>query len=162
MYRELLSRPQKKKIKFDFGIEKMQYKDLDQVVQIENSSFSDPWSKENFKDDLESSISVLLVAKVNKKIIGYICGWIVGKEAEISNVAVAPVYRRKNVARTLLRKILNEFRNKNCHSITLEVRNSNSAAFKLYSSFGFTEIYRRKSYYREPTEDALVMFKILN
>ena len=78
----------------------------------------------------------------------------------INNIAVSENYRRKGIARALLQKMLSDL---SCaDSVTLEVRKSNAAAIALYESFGFEHVGERRGFYEKPTEDALLMTKILN
>ena len=78
----------------------------------------------------------------------------------INNIAVSENYRRKGIARALLQKMLSDL--SGADSVTLEVRKSNAAAIALYESFGFERVGERRGFYEKPTEDALLMTKILN
>jgi ribosomal-protein-alanine N-acetyltransferase len=90
---------------------------------------------------------------------GYAAGTIVADEAEVLNLAVAPAFRRRGVARALLAALLDALEARGARSLFLEVRASNSAALALYRAFGFRELGRRIGYYRAPHEDAITMVK---
>ena len=89
--------------------------------------------------------------------IGYVIYWLVSGEIDIHNLAVDPRYRRRGVARSLLRSVVGDAKDRGVRRITLEVRKSNEAAQKLYQSLGFAEQGIRKGYYSDDGEDALAM-----
>ncbi len=150
----------------------MTEEDLDGVVEIENISFTRPWSEEMFLGELANPVSNLFVAKAPDKIgktgkpgkdgrggqdvvAGYAVFWVVVGEGHIMNISVAPEFRRQGIGRRLLRFTI-EFMEQACVSVIfLEVRRTNHAAIKLYKDYGFEEAYVRKNYYGD--EDALVM-----
>ncbi len=84
---------------------------------------------------------------------------IIAGEGEISNVAVLPNERRRGIAGSLIRIALSEARELGVSDFTLEVREGNTAALSLYESFGFQIEGRRRNYYTNPTEDALIMWR---
>ena len=94
------------------------------------------------------------------KAAGFLSVWEVCGEVSINNIAVSENYRRKGIARALLQKMLSDL--SGADSVTLEVRKSNAAAIALYESFGFERVGERRGFYEKPTEDALLMTKILN
>ena len=142
-------------------IQRMTVRELEQVVQIEKESFSDPWDLDCFLSDLENPLALPLVAKVNDQVVGYTCLWAILDELQIGNIAVTKDFRRKGIGEKLMLRILEEAEKKGCHRITLDVRESNLTAINLYKKLGFEKIGRRKNYYRYPTEDALVMEKLI-
>ncbi|MGB2698121.1 MAG: GNAT family N-acetyltransferase, partial [Candidatus Zixiibacteriota bacterium] len=71
-------------------IEKMKKEDLDQVVRIERHSFSDPWKKDFFSQDIDNPSALPLVARANNRVVGYICLWMILDEIQMSNIAVSP------------------------------------------------------------------------
>ena len=143
----------------NLSIERMTSSDLEQVVEIENQSFSDPWTKDNFVSESNNQVTLFLVAKSNQRVIGYACVWIIIDEVHIGNLAVASEYRKKGIGEKLLKEVFKQAEEKNAKFATLEVRASNSAAINLYKKYGFVEERKRKNYYRNPIEDALVMIK---
>ena len=97
------------------------------------------------------------LAKEETEVIGYIGMKVVLDEADITNVAVLPAYRKKGIAGKLLEQLLDEARQQGIYSIYLEVRDSNAAAITLYKHAGFKEVGKRKNYYEHPQEDARLM-----
>ncbi len=142
-------------------IQKMSRADVDQVVRLEEICFSDPWSKDMFLDELRLKLAIPLVVKLKEKVVGYTCLWHLDDQMEVANFAVSPDHRRRGVGQTIIKRILWEAKQRGCKSIVLSVRESNKAAFNLYTKFGFVEAGRRKGYYRSPPEDALAMLKTL-
>ena len=128
------------------------------LVAIERRCFSDPWSETSFREALDSPWSFGLVAHPGRSIAGYLIGREVGGTGEILNLAVAPDYRRRGVARALLRAALALLRKRRVDEVFLEVRESNRSAQALYLSSGFRPVGQRAAYYRNPKEDALVLW----
>lgn len=137
--------------------------DLNQVVQIEQSSFADPWTEESFRRLLGGHPAIFQVIECppDFRVAGYVIAFAVGEDAELLNVAVESKFRGKGLAGQMLDAVLMELGGRGVRTAFLEVRESNSAARALYGSRGFTEIGRRRNYYRRPVEDALVMRRIL-
>jgi [ribosomal protein S18]-alanine N-acetyltransferase len=143
-------------------IDLMKKEDLDRVIQIERDSFSMPWSRNLFLSEFRSrGVSTLLVSLESEAgtrvVSGYIVFWLVAEEMHILNLAVAPAFRRRGIARSLVLDALGRAREKGARRAFLEVRISNAAAQKLYSSIGFTGVSLRREYYDFPVEDALLM-----
>ncbi|MFQ6084054.1 MAG: ribosomal protein S18-alanine N-acetyltransferase [Candidatus Aminicenantia bacterium] len=139
--------------------------DLSRVLEIEELSFSNPWSRMAFIGEICSSpISNPLVIeeKKSKKIIGYIIYWRIMQEAHINNIALHPEFRRKGIGESVLKFILNKIKKEGARMVTLEVRPSNKAAISLYQKLGFRTLGKRKDYYFSPKEDALVFAKYLD
>lgn len=137
----------------------MQKKDIASIARIENISFSQPWSKKGIADFLKQNNSIMLVAEEFGKIVGYVGLYYVLDEANITNIAVLPGYRRIGVGENLIRYLIDEVKKKNIRGITLEVRESNEAAINLYTKLGFDSIGIRKKFYEKPVEDAIIMWK---
>lgn len=94
------------------------------------------------------------------ELIGYIGVWSIADEGHINNVAVLPKYRRMHVGTILLNTMINATEEAGIVSHTLEVRASNEAAQSLYGRFGFKESGRRKGYYEDNGEDAIIMWRM--
>ncbi len=140
----------------------MKKEDLDQVMAIEQASFSMPWSRNLFLSEFRSpSVSRLLVALVPdapmRTIAGYLVFWLVAGEMHILDLATAPGSRQQGIARRLVLAGLRHGYSKEARRAFLEVRASNDSAHKLYSSLGFTATFIRRDYYDDPIEDAVVM-----
>jgi [ribosomal protein S18]-alanine N-acetyltransferase len=142
-------------------IEPMVYDDLDQVVDIENKSFTRPWTPEGFKVELERKPAICLVVKDGGLVAGYLVFWVLQPEIHILNIAVKPDLRKNRLGDLLLDYLLDYSAEKGVEEIFLEVRPSNTGAFNLYSKKGFVVNGLRKNYYAEDQEDALLMVKKL-
>ena len=131
---------------------------LDQVAEIEQICFSDPWSRRMLSEHLENECAATLVAQSEDGIVlGYAGLLVVLDEGYITNVAVRPEYRRQGIAGELLR-VFHRFAEGNKMAfLTLEVRDSNASARALYTKYGFKEVGVRKNYYDHPKEDAIIM-----
>jgi [ribosomal protein S18]-alanine N-acetyltransferase len=133
--------------------------DLDAVMEIEHSSFSIPWSREAFYNEIEQNhLSTYLVVEDGERVAGYCGVWLVVDEAHITNVAVLPDYRGQGCGEALMERIMKIAKEVGAHVMTLEVRVSNKAAQGLYRKMGFQDGGIRKRYYSDNQEDALVMW----
>lgn len=131
--------------------------DLDRIMEIERKSFIAPWSKRMFEEAIFSPLSKGFVINRDSGIVGYIVFYIVDVEAHIMNFAVMQAERKRGYGRQLLTHALAFFREQGATECYLEVREHNENARRLYAFFGFEVISRRKRYYPETGEDALVM-----
>jgi [ribosomal protein S18]-alanine N-acetyltransferase len=141
--------------------------DLEAMLRIEQASFADPWSVESLSTALTLERMRVLVAEaaddearsgdVAAELLGYVVALVVGAEAEIADLAVAPEARRMGIGRALIGRVLAELEEDGVRAVYLEVRESNHVARTLYESSGFGSIGRRRGYYRHPLEDALVL-----
>ncbi len=132
--------------------------DLDEVMAIERASFQTPWSSGAFRYELtQNRVAHCTVMRAGVRIVGYLCLWEIGHEVHITNLAVHPEHRGRGVARALLEAMLEGAHRRGVELIFLEVRPTNAEAIGLYGSFGFQVIGRRKGYYFDNGEDALVM-----
>ena len=132
--------------------------DAASLVAIERRCFSDPWSETSFREALDSPWSFGLVAHTGKGTAGYLIAREVAGTAEVLNLAVSPEARRRGVARALLRAALTFLRRRRVEEVYLEVRESNRSAQALYEGLGFRPVGQRAAYYRNPKEDALVLW----
>ena len=121
----------------------MTVEDLEQVVEIENRLFSDPWTKEGFFTFLTKENTMFFVIEEKEKILAYCSMQTVLDEGDILNVAVSPDRQREGI-----------------HIVHLEVREGNGTARRLYERLGFKEDGLRKNYYTDPTENAVLMTKM--
>ncbi|MGH7300301.1 MAG: ribosomal protein S18-alanine N-acetyltransferase [Candidatus Rokuibacteriota bacterium] len=139
-------------------IEPMTLEDLDDVLAIERASFQTPWSRGAFRYELtQNRVARCLVARRGRRLVGYLCLWEIGHEIHVTNLAAHPDLRRRGVARALLGAVLDDARERAVTLAFLEVRPTNTEALGLYERFGFRVIGRRKGYYFDTGEDALVM-----
>ena len=129
------------------------------IAALEQVCFSDPWSEQSVRSELDNPLSLWLAALDGETVAGYVGSQTVLDEADIMNVAVAPGYRRRGIARALLERLQSLLAAQGVHSLTLEVRVSNDAAIALYTSLGYVQVGRRPNYYFKPREDALILRK---
>jgi len=136
----------------------MQRKDIDEVFAIEMLSFTNPWTKTMFEDELENDLAVYFVYEENGNILGYAGIYHILDEGHITNIAVHPNFRNKGIGKMLIAKIIEYAKENGISALTLEVRKSNIIAQSLYKKFGFIEAGIRPNYYISPKEDALIMW----
>jgi len=136
-------------------------RDLKEIVALEKEIFADPWSYEAFRSDISNPMALSLAAAIAESIAGYTCLYVVAGEMQIGNLAVAPDFRGKGIAKLLMNRILEIANERECDCVFLEVRESNQPARVLYESFGFKVVGRRVGYYRNPYENAILMTKEL-
>lgn len=137
----------------------MREEDIDQILEVEHASFTLPWSREAFYNELHNNkFAVYMVLEDKNKIIGYCGAWIVIDEAHVTNIAILPGYRGRKLGEGLLRQMMMVARQMGAKSMTLEVRVTNHIAQSLYRKLGFQNGGIRKSYYSDNQEDALVMW----
>jgi len=134
---------------------------IDDVLSIEEASFTNPWTREMYLADLENEdVSYCYLARDERdQVVGFCSVWRVAEELHINNLAVKPEFRRRGVATALLKHALREGAHFGARRATLEVRRSNDAARLLYERFGFTVGGIRRGYYSKPIEDALVLWR---
>lgn len=141
------------------NIIKMDASHVPQVARLETLCFSDPWSENSVFSELNNPLSLWLVATEGPLVVGYIGSQSVEGEADMMNVAVDPLWRRKGIARQLVTELVDRLAENGVHSLSLEVRVSNDGAVCLYEKMGFETVGRRPNYYRHPKEDAFILRK---
>ncbi|MEW9096365.1 MAG: ribosomal protein S18-alanine N-acetyltransferase [Clostridiaceae bacterium] len=142
---------------FKFSIANMGH--IDDICEINDLSFSVPWSRMSVENEIVNENSLYLVILKDDKVIGYAGIWIILDEGHITNIAVHPNYRSIGIASALLEELIEQCRRHAVHSMTLEVRKSNIIAQKLYEKFNFVNEGIRKNYYSDNGEDAIIMWK---
>ena len=143
-------------------LETMNAAHVAQIAALEKICFSDPWSERSIASELDNKLAFWLVATEGETVAGYIGSQTVMEETDMMNVAVHPDFRRKGIAEALVNTLVNNLKKMGSRCLTLEVRASNVPAIALYEKLGFSEIGRRKNYYRNPREDALILRKEWN
>jgi [ribosomal protein S18]-alanine N-acetyltransferase len=137
--------------------------DLERVLEIEQESFSAPWTRKMFEVELgEDPFGYLFTARITgegdtESVRGYVCFWVVFEEFRLMNLAVARSVRRQGIGRELVRSALRLGRLEGATRALLEVRASNAAALQLYEQTGFRRTAVREKYYTNPVEDAVLM-----
>ena len=134
---------------------------IDSVIAIEESSFTNPWTRDMYLAELENrGVSYIYLAEApDGTIAGFCSFWRVLDELHINNLAVLPAYRSLGAATALLSYVLAEGTRLGARRATLEVRRSNETARRLYERFGFSIAGVRRGYYTRPDEDALVLWR---
>lgn len=132
---------------------------LDSLAELEKICFSQPWSRQALADELENDSAFFFVAETDGEVSGYVGLMITSGQSYITNIAVFPKFRRMGIAKMLFERLFSIAEKCDLEFISLEVRPSNYNAISLYKSLGFEEIGLRKRFYRNPTEDALIMTK---
>lgn len=140
---------------------KMDLSHAQQVAQLEQACFSDPWSLQAVTGEITNPLSLWLVAVDGEQVLGYIGSQSVLGEADMMNLAVSEAARRKEIGVKLVNALMEALRQNGVYRLTLEVRVSNTPAIKLYEKLGFQLLGRRPNYYYHPNEDALIMGKEL-
>nr|WP_039238109.1 ribosomal protein S18-alanine N-acetyltransferase [Bacillus thermotolerans] len=140
-------------------VRRMTIADVDKVYEIEHKSFTAPWTKESFVQEMTSNhFAIYHVAEWQGKVVGYCGMWLVLDESQITNIAVLPEYRGQGFGEKLLVYVMEAARKNGASVMSLEVRVSNLAAQHLYKKLGFQTGGIRKNYYSDNQEDALVMW----
>ncbi len=137
----------------------MKEQDIDDVLKVEHESFSVPWSREAFYNEItKNQFAAYIVIEENGQVIGYSGTWVVTDEAHVTNVAILPQYRGRKLGEAMMKKLMEIASELGAKTMTLEVRVSNEVARKLYRKLGFQDGGIRKNYYTDNQEDALIMW----
>ncbi|MGI6345273.1 MAG: ribosomal protein S18-alanine N-acetyltransferase [Bacillota bacterium] len=141
-------------------IDLMTLNDLDEIMVIEHLCFPTPWSRFAFQIELEQNhFGLYVVGREAGRIVAYAGAWIVLDEAHITNIAVHPDFRGRGYGEAILLALLRRVRARGARRATLEVRENNRVAQQLYLKHGFEFQGRRRGYYTDTGEDALIMWK---
>ena len=140
-------------------ITKMNESHVAEVAALEAMCFSEPWSEKSVASELTNPLSLWLVALEGETVIGYVGSQTVMGWSDMMNVAVHPDHRRLGVGKALIEELIRQLREQGSENLTLEVRASNENAKALYAGLDFMEVGRRKNYYHNPKEDALILRK---
>ena len=133
--------------------------DVPRVHQMEKLCFSMPWSENMLAQEIRDNPYALYLGAVEDGVlIGYVGAWRILDEAHMTNLAVHPDHRRKGIGRRLMERLRETLVKEGVRSMTLEVREGNQVARGLYASLGFRPAGRRKGYYSDNGEDAVVMW----
>lgn len=140
-------------------IRKMNMEDLNAVHFVERSSFTQPWPKEIFYEEMvRNKHAHYHVVELDNEIIGYAGLWIVADDAQITNIAINPAYRGNKYGEKLFYYVLQYAITIGAKQLSLEVRVSNTVAQRMYRKFGLVPGGIRKNYYTDNQEDAIVMW----
>lgn len=141
------------------NVERMTVTDIEAVVQIQQESNLSYWSLADYKDEISRENSFSIVAKMSDKIVGFLVARLISEDycAELYNIGVSPQNRRKNIGKKMLESLIKQCLAKKLEKIFLEVRASNQTAIEFYLKNNFTVLSKRKNFYSNPTEDAILM-----
>lgn len=143
----------------DIKIEKMTLTDLENIKDILLDEFDNFWNDSILKEELQNKDSNYLVAKLEKKIVGFAGIKIVLDEADIMNIVIKKSYRNQGIGSLLLENLILLANKRSLSSLSLEVNEENLSAIHLYEKFGFKQVGIRKNYYQN--KNGLIMLKIL-
>jgi ribosomal-protein-alanine N-acetyltransferase len=132
--------------------------DLDAVLAIDRESFSHPWTRQMYEEDMRQPHSWIWTARrPDGATVGYCAAWIVLGELHINNVAVGGAWRGRGIGVALVEHTIAVAANLGASAALLEVRRANRDARRLYARLGFVEQAVRKAYYDDPPDDALLL-----
>jgi [ribosomal protein S18]-alanine N-acetyltransferase len=137
--------------------------DIPQVVALDQLAFANPWSAASYRYELTDNamahfwVGLAPAPEPERRVAGYAGFWLIVDEAHIGTLAVHPQWRRQGLGEKLLVTMLGQARALGAALATLEVREGNRAARQLYHRHGFAEVGRRKRYYQDNGEDALLL-----
>lgn len=138
--------------------EPIQERHIPKILEIEKQTNSAPWSERSFQNELEHRHGIFLVGILNSELIAYGGVWLVIDEAHITTVAVCEEYRRQRIGQRLMVELLSRAKSAGMVCSTLEVRAGNEPAIELYKKLGYQVAAKRKGYYPDNREDAVVMW----
>ena len=140
------------------NIRRMTLADVEQVIAIDRASFPLPWPERSFRFEVqENEASRSWVAEVDGAVAGMIVAWLMVDEAHIATIATHPNQRRQGIASALLRHAIAHMKGEGARTAFLEVRAGNTPAQAMYRALGFVETGRRPRYYKDNSEDAILM-----
>lgn len=139
-------------------IRKMELEDVEEVVAIDDASFSMPWPPRSYQFELtENPASRSWVAVLDGQVVGMLVAWLIVDEIHIATIATHNDFRRQGIGEKLLMHTLKSAKEEDVVTSFLEVRESNVFARGMYDKFGYVEVGRRKHYYKDNNEDAILM-----
>jgi [ribosomal protein S18]-alanine N-acetyltransferase len=145
----------------DLEIRPLTYADMPEVIAIERRAFPTPWSLAMFVLELSKPSGICLAAVIEERLVGYLVCSRYDTVWHLMNIAVDDRLRRQGIATTLLERLF-EQADRPSAQYTLEVRTSNDDAIRLYERFGFRTAGRRRAYYHDNREDALIMWRTVS
>ena len=138
-------------------IVRLQKEHCEILAELEKLCFSRPWSQKSIEDQVNNPHAFFVTAVDEEKILGYGGMHCSRGECYIDNIAVFGHHRKKGVGTAIVEALIREAQRRNSEFISLEVRPSNQVAVRLYTRLGFVEEGRRRNFYTDPTEDALIL-----
>ncbi|HSA94934.1 MAG TPA: ribosomal protein S18-alanine N-acetyltransferase [Acidobacteriota bacterium] len=148
-----------------YFIRRMREADLPEVHRIEALSFSNPWSDNTFRGEIQNtavSYPLVVVRRPGDEVVGYIVYWHIRGDVQVNNIAVRPDCRGLGLGEAMMRFAIAKVKADGAEFMTLEVRQSNAPAVTLYKKLGFEVLGTRKNYYTKPDEDAYFLGLVLD
>ena len=148
-------------ISLDLELKLLTPEHLGAILELDQACFGGLWTLEGYQRELDSPNSDLLglFSPVSSlRLLGMGCFWSILDEAHITILAVHPQYHHQGLGQALLYSLIKTACDRGLERATLEVRASNSAAISLYQKFGFKTAGRRRRYYKDNDEDALILW----
>lgn len=139
-------------------VQAMRKADVKAVYEIEVLSFRTPWSFRSLMGELKNDVAHYTVLKQDEEVIGYCGMWVLFEEAHITNIAIRPEQRGKGFGKKLLHASMRVAASFGAEMMTLEVRETNTVAQRMYDEMDFLQQGRRKRYYTDTGEDALLLW----
>lgn len=143
-------------------IKEMTLLDIDNIYALETRTFSDPWAKSAFESELHNKLAKYLLLEIQGELVGYGGVWLVLDEGHITNIAIDKEMRGQGLGYHLVSYMMSFMKAAGIKSVTLEVRESNVPAIKLYVKCGFEVAGIRKGYYQNNGENALIMWATIS
>ena len=141
--------------------EPMKHEDLPAVAALESQCFIEPWNEEDCRRELdENPFSNGWLLKEDERIVAYAFLWETFEMAQLARIGVDPEQRKRGLAKEMMQHLCNRAKEVQCEFMTLEVRQSNTPAIRLYEGCDFIQVNISKGYYPNG-EDAIVMTKAL-
>ena len=138
----------------------MNRKDISRVYEIECTCFRSPWSRFSLLKELSNDLAHYRVMELEGKLIGYAGAWIIFEEAHVTNVAIMPEFRNRGYGELLMRDLMRVSMEHGATCMTLEVREKNYTAQRLYAKLGFRQNGFRPKYYEDSGEGAILMWNM--
>jgi ribosomal-protein-alanine N-acetyltransferase len=132
--------------------------DVPEVMVVDRQCFRTPWSENAYLSELKNAAAYYLIARWDELLIGFAGAWLVMDEAHITTLGVHPEYRGRGFGERLFARMIDEAIRRGVRRASLEVRESNESARRLYEKYGFAAVARRRGYYSDNSEDAVVMW----
>jgi ribosomal-protein-alanine N-acetyltransferase len=140
-------------------ISPMTLDDIPAVLEIEVASFQSTWPPNAFANELrDNKLAFYFVGRLDGRIVAYGGIWVILEDSHVTTIAVMPELRGQRLGEEMLVQLLDEAIARGASWITLEVRESNEPAQRLYRKYGFTVVSTRRGYYSDNNESALVMW----
>jgi ribosomal-protein-alanine N-acetyltransferase len=135
--------------------------DIDAVAALEAESFTNPWTREQLEREVRQSdvARVYVLRAADGALVAFCACWIIFDELHINTIAVTPALRRRGIAKRLMAEVFAAARAEGARGATLEVRESNEPARRLYEQLGFSVEAVRPNYYSHPVENALILWR---